>query len=96
MTGTGNMQVSLPFTARTSSNGYWFGAVQFVNVTLPTYVVITGASATTSPVFCQITNGQTVMIFGSNRSGAAGANVAAANPATSPGIITGSISYLVT
>jgi len=95
MTGTGSMQVSLPFAARSLSNAYWFGTVQTINITLPTYVVITGATATTPPIFAQITNGQSVITFGANRSAASGGNVQAGSP-TGTGIIAGSISYLVT
>lgn len=96
MTGTGNMQVSLPIAARSTTLEYFLGHVQTQNITTPTYTVIALATATTAPLVAQIAPGASFMQFPSYQSASAGSTIAAANPSSGTGLLVASINYLVT
>ena len=96
MTGTGNMQVSLPIAARNTSLQYFLGTVQTENIITPTYTVIALASATTAPLLSQIAPGASVIIFPSYQSASTGSAIAAGNPSSGTALLVCSINYLVT
>lgn len=92
---TGNMQFSLPFTARNTTNMVSSGSVDMANINLNTYTVGLQGGFPYGWVCVTTANSSQLTFRGTNRDSNAVVTLASGAPSSGTGVIRISISYLV-